>query len=123
MRHYAKGTIRWVDANTWALVSDAGHRHEGVASVDVSTTAVTINFDFAAQYVVTCAVTADESFTKKHVSVGASVGLACATLSFSMPGVAVVNPKQLSAAGANVWFIFELGTDDPPETPVPPLEC
>lgn len=100
------GTIRWVNSTTWVVLDDAGHEPVGIESVTLFPSFVRVDYDFTADEVGSCQVTADESFAQADVRVGASVGVDYLDISFFMPswGTTPVPPSLLSKAAANVWI-------------------
>ncbi len=90
----------------WAVLDDADHTPIGVASVSVSSTAITVNYDFTAATIHTNIVTVDETFatTPTQYLVGASSGLSSMVIYMSVAGTpGVVDPTTVVSATGNLW--------------------
>lgn len=100
------GSIRYLNASSWATIDDAGHTPIGIGGVQiVASDRVRVSYTQEAEKVVTFSVTVDEAFAAAGVRCGASVGLTYADIFFYMgTSQTPVNPGLLSRAGANVWL-------------------
>ena len=102
------GTIRWMDAHTWAVVDDAAHRATGIARVELRADRVRVHYAFTAETIGDVQVTPDEGFSSAGIRPSASVGLSYADVFFHRDGSAEpINPALLSKANANVWISGE----------------
>lgn len=90
----------------WAVLDDADHTPIGVASVSVSSTAITVNYDFTAATIHTNIVTVDETFatTPTQYLVGASSGLSSLVIQLGIAGTpGVVDPTTVVSVSGNLW--------------------
>lgn len=104
---FIAGTLRYVNATTWEMVEDAGHRPTGVASVEYSATRLRVNFNFTASRVVTFIASPDETIaTIGGIRMGSSVGTSFADIYIysSAGGATPVNPNTLSNTSGNIWI-------------------
>lgn len=72
--------IRRTAGGTFQVISDSGHVPVGVLGVREVNGDIVIDYDFQATRVVSFVVTPDETFALSGLTVGASVGLASATI-------------------------------------------
>jgi hypothetical protein len=93
----------------WALVTGA-HKPLNVRSVTNDNTRITVTYNFTAKYVITSAVTVDETMAAEGYTVGASVGLGYTYIYIYKDG-ALVNPNDYANASGNIWVygLYETG--------------
>lgn len=99
------GTIRWMDAHTWAVVDNPAHRATGIARVELRADCVRIHYTFTANSIGDVQVSPDEGFSAAGIRPSVSVGLTYADMFFHRDGSTdPINPALLSKVNANVWI-------------------
>lgn len=98
------GTIRRANGK-WTLLNDVGHSPIGLNPVITEPTMQSIEVKFDKKYskVLSCSVTADESYTAQGFQFGASCGLDKIIIHHSRRGIQS-NNSELNISGSNIWI-------------------
>lgn len=98
------GVIRRV-SNNWVLVTDAGHQSVGLKAniTEPTASSIRVNFDKKYAKVITCSVTADETYAKHGFVFGGSCGFDKVIIYHSRAGVPTKN-SDLNLPGSNIWI-------------------
>lgn len=99
------GVIRRMSNNKWEILGDPGHEPIGFSGVitEPTNSSIKINFDKKYRKVLTCTVTADETYAKKGIVFGGSCGYDQVTIYHSKAGVPTTN-NDLNIPGSNIWI-------------------
>ncbi|MCC7029883.1 MAG: hypothetical protein IT257_06220 [Chitinophagaceae bacterium] len=99
------GVIRRNSNNKWELLSDPGHHSIGLkANISEPTdSSIQVNFDKKYSRVLTCSVTADETYAQRGFVFGGSCGFDKLIIYHSKAGAPTKN-SDLSIAGSNIWI-------------------
>lgn len=90
-------------SGVWSILEDAGHAALGVSGISQTTSGIVLDFDFTASKVLTFIAAPDETLAKARFNVGASVGLASATIQMATPTSSPVNPSTVTNTLSNIW--------------------
>lgn len=98
------GVIRRV-GNQWHFIDDQAHTPIGFkpAITEPTPASIQVNFERAYSKVLTCTVTADETYAQRGIVFGASCGLDKIVIMHSKAGVPTKN-TDLSIPGSNIWI-------------------
>lgn len=98
------GVIRRVN-NKWVLISDVGHQSVGLKPniSEPSSSSIQVNFDKKYAQVLTCSVTADETYSRSGFVFGGSCGFDKVIIYHSRAGVPTKN-TDLNLPGSNIWI-------------------
>ncbi len=102
--HILAGVIRRT-SNGWELINNSGHRSIGLNPTITEPTFNTIEVKFDRKYsrVLTCTITADETYTERGFMFGASVGLDKLIIKHSKAGSPTKN-TDLNIPNSNIWI-------------------
>ncbi len=91
--------------NKWELLSDPGHHSIGLKGniTEPTPSSIQVNFDKKYSRVLTCSITADETYAKKGFVFGGSCGFDKVIIFHSRAGVETKN-SDLNIQGSNIWI-------------------
>ncbi|HQW46151.1 MAG: hypothetical protein IPF62_16755 [Bacteroidetes bacterium] len=98
------GVIRRIN-NKWQLINDQGHAPIGLKAniTEPTTSSIQVNFEKSYAQVLTCSITADETYARRGFVFGGSCGLDKVIIYHSRAGEATLN-TDLNILGSNIWI-------------------
>lgn len=104
--HVIAGSIRYVNATTWALIQDTNHQPTGLASVQYMSDRLRVFFDFETTKVGGINVGPDETMaTVSGIRMGSSVGTTYFDIQiYTGTSSTPIDPNTLTNTSANIWI-------------------
>lgn len=90
----------------WAIITGSGHQPTGVTTVTQATDHLVLNHPVGADFVISLAVTVDETYAKSGLRCGASVGYDYSEIYLysGAAGSAALDPATVVSSSGNLWI-------------------
>lgn len=111
-RVVAQGTVYRTGTNAWAVLDNATHVSDHIASVTGDSLCVIVHFDFTAVRAVHAHAQGDEAYAMSDIIIGPSLQLGAVVLTLARNKVRI-DPNAITAdPTVNIWVRCELEVAD-----------